>query len=262
MSAATIADVLARLDVILEQSLAAGDRRGFFAAVYKRVTLAVRDGIAAGDFEDGPRMERLDVVFANRYLDAYDAYARGERPTRAWQRTFDAARDDDVLVLQHLLLAMNTHITLDLGIAVLDVAPGAAMPSLERDFDRINGILATLVGTVEDELTSIVGRWEAPVGALLALLEADAHGADRSVAMLIMRQARASAWRFATGLSALSVVDKAALEARISVQDEETSRVCAALLVGAPVVELALRLGHRDVAASIRALASGELPVA
>src|SRR5580692_9962210 len=120
MTATTINEVLARLDAIIEQSIAANDRRGFFAAVYKRVTLAVRAGIADGEFDDGPRMERLDVTFANRYLDAYDAYARGDKASMVWVKTFDAARSDDVLVLQHLLLGMNAHIALDLGIAVLD----------------------------------------------------------------------------------------------------------------------------------------------
>ena len=45
MLAATIDDVVARLDDILRRTSAAGDRRGYFAALYNRVTLRVRDGV-------------------------------------------------------------------------------------------------------------------------------------------------------------------------------------------------------------------------
>ena len=66
----TIDDVLADLDVILEKSLAAPSRLGYFAALYRKVTAKVKEGIESGFFDDGPRMEQLDVVFASRYLDA------------------------------------------------------------------------------------------------------------------------------------------------------------------------------------------------
>jgi hypothetical protein len=260
MPAATIDEVIARLDGIIEKSIAARDRRGYFAALYNRVTLAVRDGIAAGEFEDGPRMERLDVVFANRYLDAYDAYERGERTSVAWQRAFDAALHDDLFVVQHLLLGINAHIALDLGIAAADVAPGAALASLQRDFDRINDVLASLVGTVENELVSIVGLWEAPVARLLDVLEIDAHGEERSAVMVVMAWARSAAWRFASGLAPLETVDPHDMSARIAHQDAETARVAEALLLTAPAVELLLHFAHHDVAANIRVLAHGELP--
>jgi hypothetical protein len=37
----------------------------------------VKRGIAEGFFDDGPRMETLGVVFANRYLAAYEAWQAG-----------------------------------------------------------------------------------------------------------------------------------------------------------------------------------------
>jgi hypothetical protein len=261
MSATTIDEVLARLDVIIEQSIAGRDRRGYFAAMYKRVTLAVKAGIAAGEFQDGPRMERLDVTFANRYLDAYDAYERGEPTTVAWKRVFDAAMHADLFVLQHLLLGMIAHITLDLGIAAADVAPGPALASLHDDYQRINDVLASLVSTIENELISIVGLWEAPAAALLDVLEIDAHGEERSATVLVLEWARDAAWHFATGLAPLEATDdEPDLRTKIARQDEQTTRVADALLLTAPAAELLLRFARHDVAADIRVLAQGELP--
>ena len=68
--AASIDEVISRLDGIAEQAFVERDRLGFFAVVYRAVTAAVQRGIADGRFEDGPRMERLDVVFANRQSDS------------------------------------------------------------------------------------------------------------------------------------------------------------------------------------------------
>src|SRR5262249_51780221 len=155
--------------------------------------------------EDGERMERLDVIFANRYLDAYERYERGEPITDAWRRAFDAATrgHDGLLVIQHLLLGMNAHITLRLGIPAATVPPGRAIDGLESDFDRINAVLASLMGTVEDELVEVAGRWEAPAGVLLRIAERAAHGGERTAASLLMTAARAAAWSFARGLADL-----------------------------------------------------------
>ena len=48
MPVQTIADVISSLDEIVQQSYDEASRLGYFAALYRRVTCAVRDGIAAG----------------------------------------------------------------------------------------------------------------------------------------------------------------------------------------------------------------------
>ncbi|HTI94128.1 MAG TPA: DUF5995 family protein, partial [Puia sp.] len=68
MKATTIDEVLSQLSGIIAESRQAGDRCGFFAALYYKVTAKVKEGIEKGQFEDGARMEKLDVLFANRYL--------------------------------------------------------------------------------------------------------------------------------------------------------------------------------------------------
>ena len=86
--ARSIDQVIQQLEEIILLSMETGSRIGYFAALYNRVTQTVCDGIANGRFEDGSRMERLDVVFANRFLAAYSAYQQGEPPTRSWLLKF------------------------------------------------------------------------------------------------------------------------------------------------------------------------------
>jgi len=91
--AQTIDEVIARLDAIIERAIVERDRLGFFAVLYRTVTAAVKEGIAAGRFQDGPRMERLDIVFANRYLHAFHLHRSGRAPTSSWRAAFAATSD-------------------------------------------------------------------------------------------------------------------------------------------------------------------------
>ena len=153
--AGTINHVLDQLDAILAWSRATSSRLGYFTALYRKVTLEVKDGIGQGVFDDGDRMERLDVVFANRYLSAVAAY-RQRRPTPdAWMAAFTAAGRWWPIVLQHLLLGINAHINLDLGVAAARTVTARELPRLRGDFYRLNAILAGLVGEVQGELGQI-----------------------------------------------------------------------------------------------------------
>lgn len=150
-----IDEVIAALDAIIQRSWDEPNRLGYFAALYRRVTRAVKEGIARNQFSDGPRMEKLDVVFASRYLDAYDAYQAHGNPSRCWKVAFDACKDDSRIVLQHLLAGMNAHINLDLGVASAQVCPGDSIEQLKSDFDMINTVLAAQVEAVEAEMSAI-----------------------------------------------------------------------------------------------------------
>ena len=93
-------------------------------------------------------MEQFDVAFANRYFDALNGYFHpGEfaKPTRSWQVTFDSAARPEPIILQHMLAGVNTHIDLDLGISVQQIAPGTKLSQLHEDFNRINAVLASQV---------------------------------------------------------------------------------------------------------------------
>jgi len=66
-AARTIDEVIDQLDDIIALSIREQNRLGYFAALYRKVTAKVKEGIAEGRFDNGPRMERFDVTFANRY---------------------------------------------------------------------------------------------------------------------------------------------------------------------------------------------------
>src|SRR5882762_1405787 len=117
MSATTIDGVLQELIGIIDESQRTGDRGGYFAALYYKVTAKVKDGMARGELADGARMEQLDVLFGGRYLAALTAWKAGGEPSASWKMAFEASRRGSVLVLQQLLLGISAHINLDLGIA-------------------------------------------------------------------------------------------------------------------------------------------------
>ncbi len=208
MKAENIEEVIEALDGIIATCQQRGSRLGYFPALYRKVTVRVKEGIEAGEFDDGPRMEALDVVFANRYLDAWEAWDRGASCTASWRVAFEAAPQWPPLVLQHLLLGMNAHINLDLGVAAAEVAPGAELAGLEGDFGRINEVLASLTGGVKEELAQV---WPA-----LGWLDRLAGQADDRVVDFSMRRARGEAWDFAQSLAPL---DHDARQARVGDRD-------------------------------------------
>ena len=91
---------------------------------------------------------------------------------------------------------MNAHINLDLGIAAAETVPPGELPGLKGDFDKINGVLAGLVGDVQKELAEI---WP-----LLKLLNSALGNVETAVINFSMKKARDAAWSFAEKLSPLS----------------------------------------------------------
>lgn len=168
MRASTIDDVLEILESIIADTLADEDPLGYFPALYRQVTLKVKAGIEDGWFDDGPRMARFDAWFANAYFEAYEKFRVGGRPSRAWQFAFERSRSGRLLILQNLLLAINAHINLDLGVVTGKAFPGSELDGFHDDFDRINKILSSLIPaareTVEqfspllEELTAVGGQ--------------------------------------------------------------------------------------------------------
>jgi hypothetical protein len=193
--AATIDEVVDRLDEVIARSRREASRLGYFAILYRGVTAAVRDGIAAGRFDDGPRMERLDVTFANRYLAAVERHRQGEATSRCWTTAFTAAAQWRPVVLQHLLLGMNAHINLDLGVAAALTCPGDRLPALRRDFDEINDILAAMLNGVQDRL----GR----ISPWMGLVDRLGGRTDEAVLHWSIQKAREAAWNLARRLAPL-----------------------------------------------------------
>ena len=196
MAAETIDDVIRALDGIIDWAWNEKTRLGYFAALYRRVTRAVKDGIGNNQFQDGALVERLDVNFAGRYLEAFEQFRSGQEPTSSWRVAFRAAHWWRPIVVQQLLAGINAHINLDLGVAAAVTAPGDQLPGLQADFDQINQVLAGLVSTVEKEI--------AAVSPLLGLLETLSLKTDTAIIDFSLDEARKFAWNHALKMASMS----------------------------------------------------------
>lgn len=243
MTAQTIGEVVERLDALVAGYSEQESRLGYFPALYRRVTLAVRDGIRRGRFEDGTRMERLAVTFANLYLGAADRWQRGEQPLRAWQVAFEAADAWAPVVLQHLLLGMNPHINVDLAVAAARAAPGDGLPGLRGDFDAINAVLGEQTAAVKEELASI---WP-----LLRAYDALAGSLDDGFIQFSLARARQHAWQMAERLAPL---DAAAQQPLIEAADARIALLGRAVReppIRTRLILLGVRLGERGTVGEI-----------
>lgn len=185
----TIEDVLIRMDQIVFECKSSQSRIGYFAILYRQVTRRVRDGILAGEFEDNPRMEILDVLFAKRFIDAYELWKSGSKPTESWRIAFEASKNSGNLVLQHLFLGINAHINLDLGIAASETMLGKDLAGIQGDFNKINAVLSELVDGVKTNISTV-----SPIFGWLIPL---AKGKDEMLLNFSIQLARDGAWKYA-----------------------------------------------------------------
>src|SRR5690606_3747824 len=155
MKAHNIEEVLSLLRFIISETRQNGDRAGYFAALYYKMTAAIKRDMQSHVFVDAARMERLDVAFANRYLEAYEAYRNNRPLTNSWKTAFLSTTDDQAIVLQHLLLGINAHINLDLGIAAAAISTRENIEDLQQDFNQVNITIAGLFAEVQTCLTKI-----------------------------------------------------------------------------------------------------------
>ncbi|WP_316737066.1 DUF5995 family protein [Pedobacter aquatilis] len=190
--AKTIAEVISILDEIIAQSITSKSRIGYFACLYRKMTFAVQKGIQDNLFEDGARMELLDVIFANRYIDAYYCQASKKLTTNSWKTAFESS-NQQLTVIQHLLLGMNAHINLDLGIAAAETAKGTDIHQLRKDFDLINDIIGSLINIVQKDLEEIC--------APMRMLKYVDNKSKESVINFSIQTARSTAWLNAITLS-------------------------------------------------------------
>src|SRR3954465_5355602 len=100
MQANGIDDVLRILDGIIADCKAKSDPLGYFPALYRQVTLTVKQGIASGFFHNGPRMDRFDATFANRYFAVYETWRSGGQPSKSWQVAFQGTQSGRLIILQ------------------------------------------------------------------------------------------------------------------------------------------------------------------
>jgi hypothetical protein len=227
----TIDEVLQQLDQIIFTCRKENSRIGFFATLYRNVTIKIKEGIAAGVFENGPRMERLDVAFANRYLAALESFQQKQPLSSCWRVAFQAASNYWPLIIQHLLIGTNAHVNFDLGIAAAGIAPGAELPTLREDFNRINNILGSMILKVRTDVGEL-SPW-------IKFLDQLAPTAEDRIINFSLNKARASAWLVATMVNS---TPPEKLGSKLSILDDGVAMLGS--LIGTPngwLINLGLR---------------------
>ena len=145
----TVESLIAHMDALLVQLREQRDPRRFFHATYLRTMRAVCAELASGGFLDAAWVQRWDVVFAEFYLDALEAYRRDGPVPGPWAVAFGAS--GAVPPLRHVLLGMNAHINYDLPQALLAVisdaefGDAALLARREADHRHIDRVLAAVV---------------------------------------------------------------------------------------------------------------------
>ncbi len=199
MQAHTIDEVISFLDQIVKDEMAKESKLAYFPILYREVTKAIKGAIDNKEFEDNLRMEQLDVVFANRYLRAYTQFKESVSPSSCWAISFAQGNRFWPIVLQHLLLGINAHINLDLGIAAAEVA-GDNIEELKTDFYKINEILSSMVDGVQtdiDKVSPVIGIMDRLAGKL-----------DERLVDFSIQLARDGAWEFACAYADANVENR------------------------------------------------------
>ena len=180
----------------LGASFGPSDGVGAFNTMYLQVTEAVAELLPSGVFIDRTFLDRLDVNFANLYLDAYLNYEAGatDKVCASWRVLFDRRGDDQVRPLQFALAGMNAHINHDLPIAVTttltDLGLSLTSRGVREDFVTVNKILNEASEPVRQRLQ----------GPVISALDDVFGPVDNVLAMWGIAQSREAAWRQAVRL--------------------------------------------------------------
>jgi hypothetical protein len=242
--------LISEMEELLVPLEAAGDARRFFHATYLRTTRAVRHAVRAGLFSDPGWVERWDVAFARRYLDALRADASGDAVPQPWAIAFGAARDKPAApALRHVLLGMNAHINYDLPQALLAVISTSefhdpAVTSRRRaDHRRIDEVLSRRVGAEDAELAQLGPRSVAD--SLLVPL-------NQAASRRFLRESRAKVWDNAVELNAARALGATAYAERLAdLEKLSGARVAELVRPGQVLLRLAMHgFGVRLVARS------------
>ena len=145
--AKTIDDVVRNFDQVIDWAIRAESTVGYFAILYRRSTVAVHEALKQGKFINPQRMQKFDVVFAQRYFDALNAYFMPHvypGLTLPWEVAFVGHDDGKTTIIQQMMTGLNAHICFDLGLAAVEVAAND-LDAMKHDFDYINELVALQV---------------------------------------------------------------------------------------------------------------------
>jgi hypothetical protein len=189
----TVAEVLERLEAI-DAALPPSDGVKWFNKLYLEVTQQVEEAVPAEHQAAPGFLAALDVVFAKRYFEAFDAAGNGAKlpegyPFHAWKPLFEARFATGVAPVQFALAGMNAHINHDLSIVICEACTARGTePSDDgpehKDYESVNGLIAK----VEKKMKA----WM--MTGLLKELDLAFNPVDDVVAIWNVGKARDAAW--------------------------------------------------------------------
>jgi hypothetical protein len=206
-----IARVVAALQERLATLTPAEEPKREFLATYQRTTIAVARAVERGVFEDPAWVEEWDVVFADLYLDAFDAARAGAQVPRPWRLAFDAP--GDLAPLRQVLLGVNAHVNYDLPQALLAVIPveqfadTAVLDSRRRDHEQIDGVLADRVAAEDAELATKSAR---------SLLDRALRPLNQAASKRFLRESRRKVWHNTIELHQARLISPEAYRVRLA----------------------------------------------
>jgi hypothetical protein len=166
---------------------AACDHDTMFALAYLRTTEEYkRSAITPGFYSDVNFINHEDAVFARYYLEAYDAWHRGNVASvpPAWRVALDAADKRSVNGSTNILLGISAHINRDLPFVLWEI--GLVKPdgtSRKPDHDKVNEFLnkVDLFGEASRRFDSTIDPNQAPgaIHSIIAMREEAWRNAER-----------------------------------------------------------------------------------
>ena len=184
----TVGEAVERMEAI-GAALPPADGVACFNRMYLTVTRAVEAAIGAGFHADPGFITLLDVVFANLYFAAVDAWRADQASVpRCWAVLISRHSATDVAPLQFAVAGMNAHINRDLAMAVVatcrELGTSPDEPPHEDDYRKINVLLGELEPAIQESFEEGL------------LLELDRHflGLDNLIANFSIQAAREVAW--------------------------------------------------------------------
>jgi hypothetical protein len=200
-----------------------------FALTYLLTTEEYRKASSEpGFFVDPGFVNHQDLVFADEYFKARDAWVRGQiaNVPPAWRIAFRASAGQEVTGMGGVLLGMNAHVNRDLPFVLNAI--GLTRPdgtSRKVDHDRVNAFL----NAVNKYLLTEAAKYLDPT-----IDDGDVPGTtiDNSAAVQLLYSWREGAWRNAERLAAAT-------------SDADRLRIAAEIEDGAAAVALTLRQTYR-----------------
>jgi Family of unknown function (DUF5995) len=196
-SAESVDEVLHLLARCVETARAENSAEAYFPLIYSWETRDIAAAADAGLFDDADALRRMIVAFANRYFVARRRFRAGEPTPKAWGLAFRAARSSAGLVLQHLLLAFNAHVNVDLAAAAAETGLPFA------DYSRVDAILGVGVSKVQRCLNRTT--------MVLRIIDLFAGDFDEMLTIFSLKAARRHAFELAHRLRGVPEATRATL---------------------------------------------------